>query len=36
LGLAVVKAFSDLLGLDVQAQVSQHRMFAITLFLEFR
>ena len=31
LGLAVVKAFSDLLGLDVQARVDPHRMFAITL-----
>ncbi|MDH3601506.1 MAG: ATP-binding protein, partial [Candidatus Tectomicrobia bacterium] len=33
LGLAVVKAFSDLLGLDVQARVGQHQMFAITLSL---
>jgi two-component system sensor histidine kinase QseC len=33
LGLSVVKAFSDLLGLDVQARVSQHQMFAITLSL---
>jgi signal transduction histidine kinase len=31
LGLAVVKAFSDLLGLDVQARVDPHRRFAITL-----
>jgi two-component system sensor histidine kinase QseC len=33
LGLAVVKAFSDLLGLDVQARVGPHQMFAITLSL---
>ena len=33
LGLAVVKAFSDLLDLDVQARVGPQQRFAITLSL---